>query len=200
MKKAAVVIFILAFAAFGGVQAQSFKLALGGGLTVVDGNKTFNDLDMSTGVNTGFKIKAKIPSSSFKIIGEFRYHYFGSSSEYASSEGTIIKTFYSSSLIAIGAGTEYNFLPGDFSPYVAADIYYASSGDLEAETDGVNTKLAEGTSRMGMGLGAGLEFKLLPAMDVDFSAKYNYYNLSEKPDDADTFNGIAITLNFMFGL
>ncbi len=200
MKKAAIVLFILAFAAFGGVQAQSFKVALGGGLTVVGGNQTFNDLDMFTGVNTGVKVKAKLPSSPFKITGEFRYHYFGSSSEYANSEGALIRTFYSSSLIVIGAGTEYNFLPGDFSPYIAADIYYASSGDLEAETAGVNTKLAEGTTRLGMGLGAGLEFKLLPAMDIDFSAKYNYYDLSVKTDGTDTFNGIAITLNFMFGL
>ncbi|HEX2982978.1 MAG TPA: outer membrane beta-barrel protein [Ignavibacteriales bacterium] len=198
MKKLAIVFAVLAFIGISQSQAQSFKIGVGGGLTLVQSPDYFDDYDMSTGYHFGAKAKLGLPLLPIKITGQIYYNTFsGSVEEYEGPD--LVNVDYSSSMLIVGAGVEYSLIPGPISPYLGADLFLTSFGDLEAETLGQTFTRNSAESRVGLGLGAGLDFKLLPMFDIDIAAKYNFYNLMGQEDEEEAFNAVSLTANFMIG-
>jgi opacity protein-like surface antigen len=195
MKKIAVILFVLAFIGVNNVQAQSFKLGVGGGVTMVQGYEVFDEADMSTGYHFGAKAKLGLPLLPIKFTGQVYYNTFSGSQDL----GFGYSADYSSSLLILGAGAEYSLIPGPISPYLGADVFLSSFGKFKVESPIINGE-DDGYSRMGLGLGAGLDFKLLPMFDIDAAVKYNMYNLVGKEDGEEDFNAVTVTVNFMFGI
>lgn len=198
MRKTAIVLVILAFIGISQAQAQSFKIGVGGGLTLVQGSDLFDAYDMATGYHFGAKAKIGLPLLPIKITGQVYYNTFSGGQDVDPEFTGISHVDVSTNLIILGAGFEYSLIPGPVSPYLGADLFYSSLGKIEYEP--ANPMVTdEADSRMGLGLGAGLDFKLLPMFDIDLAAKYNFYNLVGKEDGEEDFNAVTITANFMFG-
>ncbi len=195
MKKTAIILFVLAFIGVSNVQAQSFKLGVGGGMTMVQGNDAFDAADMSTGYHFGAKAKLGLPLLPVKFTGQVYYNTFSGSQDVFGYNVDV-----STSMLIIGAGAEYSLIPGPVSPYLGLDVFLASAGETKFEAAGLPEQTIEGNSRMGLGLGAGLDFKLLPMFDIDAAVKYNMYNLVGKEDGEEDFNAVTVTVNFMFGI
>ncbi|HEX2982979.1 MAG TPA: outer membrane beta-barrel protein [Ignavibacteriales bacterium] len=199
MKKLAVVFIVFTFMGISQAQAQSVQLGLGGGLTLVQSPDSWDKLDMSTGYHFGAKMKIGLPMSPVKITGQLYYNTF-------SGEPTIEYEGYgsydaeiSTSLLIIGAGVEFELIPGPVSPYFGMDLFVAAPGDMEVKVAGYSETFDGGDSRFGLGLGGGVDFKLAPGFDLDFAAKYNLYNLMGQDDGEEDMNAIALTASIMFG-
>jgi hypothetical protein len=57
--------------------------------------------------------------------------------------------------------------------------------------------LSNGESSTGIGVGAGIYFKLLPIIDLDLSA---HYNMNTLLSDGDALNSTHIRLNVLFSI
>lgn len=199
MKKAFIILFILAFAGISQVQAQSFKVGVGGGLTLIQSPDFFDTYDMATGYHFGAKAKIGLPLLPIKITGQVYYNTFSGTIDEVEGFILPVSVDVSTDLLILGAGFEVSLIPGPIAPYLGADIFLSSIGKFEFEPSNVLLNGSEATSRMGLGFGAGLDFKLLPMFDIDLAAKYNLYNLVGKEDGEEDINAITITANFMFG-
>ncbi len=190
------------------VNAQSLRIGLGGGISKVTGPDDYTNSIVSKNGGLGFdseyllggKAKFGLPIIPLNIVGSVYYHSFD-------GEAKSINTETSASLLSIGIGAEWGIIPGPVSPYVGLDFLINSFGDVEIkDANGKHTE--EIGSRYGIGIGAGVDFKLLPKVDIDLCAKYNFNNLLGKDDkewakalitgDEDNMNTFDITVNFLF--
>lgn len=188
------------------VSAQGIALGLTGGLTMIQGpDGLTNDISeggagFSSAPHFGVKGKLSLPLIPLSITGQVLYSNFTGDGEVSDVSVTSVET--EMSLLILGVGAEYSFVPGPVSPYVAFDLFYSNTGDQEVKetTAGVTkTNTFDGTSRTGIGIGAGFEFGLLPMIDVDIAAKYNINNLIGKEDGEDTFSTINLSATVFFG-
>ena len=90
-----------------------------------------------------------------------------------------------------------SFLPGPVNPYIAAEVLFTSFGETTYTIAGVEQVPVPGTDETGLGLGAGLYFKLLPVVDLDLSLRYNMNTLF---GDGDAMNSTNIRLNILYSI
>ena len=209
-----VVVAVFAFV-FQNVEAKILRFGPTAGMSTVTGADIYTkDLkDGGFGFDTenyfGGKAKLGLPLFPFTITGQAHYvSYKGEGIDYAAippyasmlTEGDGERKF---SLLTMSLGLEKRLLPGPLSPYLAADFLISSFGDAESTIrypGGSTTIKSDGESRYGLGIGAGLDFTLLPTIDVDVSAKYNFNSLFGKEDDEENFNTFNISVSVMFGI
>jgi opacity protein-like surface antigen len=180
-----------------GVQAysQSLKFGAGGGLTMVMSPDSYtNDIaeeGLGFGAEYHFGVKAKLSLPMVPIIpiGYINYHLLASEGESFTGPKDITQN-----LLTVGLGIEYSFLTGPLSPYAGLDLQFNSFGDLEGLTNPI-----PGEARTGLGIGAGLEFSLVPSLNVDVNAKYNMLNLMGKEEGEESLSTVTLTAILLFG-
>ena len=180
----------------GNVHAQLVKVGAGGGLTNVVGpdgytNSISDDgLGFSSGYNLGVIAKLGLPLIPITPRGIFLYNNF------SNEEGGVE---FSQSISSLGLGLQYGFIPipAGIDPYLFLDLMYNNFGDLTTKTSSEETK-DSGVSRFGLQLGVGTEITIIPLINLDVFAGYNWYNLTGKEDGEDTVSAWVLDLFVMF--
>ncbi len=168
---------------------QSIKVGIGGGYTALGGDNDFtaeNVLNLSSGMHYGGKVVVGLPILPIQFTANIFQNSL--SSEVSSLE---IET----SFLSVGLGAEMTLLPGPLQPYLAVELLYTSFGDVIFEN--VNIEQLKLDSKTGLGLGAGVYFKLLPIIDLDLSA---HYNMNTLLSSGDAFNSTHIRLNILYSI
>ena len=163
------------------INAQLFKIGVGGGYTTVNSPDESADL-FGGGAIYGGKVIASLPLLPINITGKVYY------SPYSGEESGIEIT---SSLLSVSLGGEFTLIPGPVKPYLGADLLYSSFGDVEVN----GQKVEDGEGKTGLGLDVGVYFTLLPMIDLDLSYSYYFNSLLSSGDDVNTSN---IVLNILF--
>ncbi len=190
-------------------KAQSIKLGPGGGLTLVQSPEELTKDISEDGAgfgsefHVGLKAKVSFPLLPLTLTGQFYYHLMGASDNFSIASLGNVDAETDLKYWVIGVGGEWTLLPGPISPYIGFDFFNTSSGDFKISVStpaGSQEQTAEGDARWGIGVGAGVEFTLLPTIDVDVVAKYNFNNLLGKEDGEEAFNTITLSANFLFSV
>ncbi|NWG29484.1 MAG: outer membrane beta-barrel protein [Ignavibacteriaceae bacterium] len=199
------IVFLILFPAF--TSAQLVKVGVGGGITqilapdaltkdVPDGGSGY-----STEWNTGVIGKVDLPMISFTPRAFALYHSLSGSGpepphlyKATHEEGEIE---YSQSLLEIGAGVQYNFIPAPlgFDPYLALDLSFNSFGKSKVndiEIDGSDV------SRFGGGIGVGTEVTIIPMINLDLYLSYKMFNLTGKEDGEETISAVTLDAFIIF--
>jgi hypothetical protein len=204
MKKITVILFSVFFilSINTNVHAQLFKIGAGGGLTNVSGPDSWtNDvadggLGFSSEYNYGIIAKVGLPVFPLTPRGFVLFHNLnGSGTPSASSE----EVEYSQSITSVGLGVQYGFIPvpAGFDPYLSLDATFNNFGDLTAKSGSTEEKF-EGGSRVGLQLGVGTEVTIIPLINVDVFAGYNWFNLTGKEDGEETISAFVLDVFLMF--
>jgi len=186
MKKtfAPVLFIMISFFIIGNVQAQSIDLGFGGGLSVVQSPAYYTDVaGFSSEYHIGIKGKLNLPLIPFTPIGFIEYHFFR-----GSQNTPLINGDTKQNILSLGVGGEWSMSPGPLNPYLGLDLEFNHLSDLE--TAGSST--AAGVSRMGLGFGIGVMFKLIPLFNLDVSVKYQMLNLIGKKSGEETIGIINL--------
>jgi hypothetical protein len=199
------IVFLILFPAL--VSAQLVKVGVGGGITqilapdalakdVSDGGSGY-----STEWNTGVIGKVDLPMISFTPRAFVLYHSLSGSGlepphvyKTTHEEGEIE---YSQSLLELGAGIQYNFIPAPlgFDPYLALDLSFNSFGKSkvnDVEIDGSDV------SRFGGGIGIGTEVSIIPMVNLDLYLSYKMFNLTGKEDGEETISAVTLDAFIIF--
>jgi len=193
MKSSKVAVCILIIVAASHFTFSQVKLSLGPsvGLTVPTGDYSGTTIDyyngakygLSSGVNFGAIFKIKLPV--VRIRAGLNY---SSLSNTGNSEADKPNSFVEvkHSLFMISAGPEFSFnVPSSpITPYAGVDLLFTSisgetrfQGVSKVETGTYNMA---GASRLGVGIGAGVEFGFGGKYAVDLSLRYNFINIIGK--------------------
>lgn len=147
-------------------------------------------LNMDNDKHYGLKLKLALPVIN---LSGYAYKY--------SDKGSIQDNFfgqlnYELDYWVLGAGIEMTLLPGPVNPYIAGDLILTTSQDVKL--GGMTLSNLNGTeSKIGVGLGAGVDIKILPIIDLDFNVKYNMHNLIKKEDGELNYNTFNATLSVL---
>ncbi|MEJ2196106.1 MAG: outer membrane beta-barrel protein [Ignavibacteriaceae bacterium] len=179
----------------GNVHAQLVQIGAGGGLTSIVGPDFYtnsisdNGLGFSSGYNLGVIAKVGLPVVPITPRGIFLYNHF------SNSEGGVD---ISQSISSLGLGIQYGFIPipAGVDPYLFLDLMYNNFGEIS----GLGNGSGDGFSRFGLQLGVGTEITILPIINLDVFAGYNWYNLTGKEDGEDTVSAWVLDLFVMFSL
>lgn len=208
MKRILLVLFILIPLSMIHLKAQSLKAGIGGGLNMFTGPDAFtgdapNGMAFNTEYAVGLKAKFGIPLLPLSITGQALYTSLNSKTSFTQG-GSTYNLDYSSSIFTVALGAELSFIPGPVSPYAGVDVMMNSFGDTEVEPQVISgvqyVHKSASYSRFGLGVGAGVEIKLLPMVDIDVSAKYNFNNLIGKETGEGDINSVLVTAHILFGI
>ena len=204
MKKITIILFSVFFilSINTNVHAQLFKIGAGGGLTNVSG-PDFYTKDISEGgrgysseYNYGIIAKLGLPVFPLTPRGFVLIHNLnGSGIPPAGTEE--VET--SQSITSVGLGLEYGFIPvpAGFDPYLSLDATFNNFGDLTVKSGGTEEKF-EGGSRVGLQVGLGTEVTIIPLINLDVFAGYNWFNLTGKEDGEETISAFVLDVFLMF--
>lgn len=179
----------ISFITFQSTRAQGIDIGLGGGLSLVQSPAEYTDAaGFSTEYHIGIKGKLNLPAFPITPIGFVEYHFLnGTMSTAAGNVDT------KQDILSIGVGGELTLLPGPLSPYLGLDLEFNNFGNFEPSGTGIGS-----ASRTGLGIGAGLMFKLLPIINIDLSLKYQMMNLWGKSDGEETIGIINLNAAVFF--
>jgi len=201
MKKITIILFSVFFilSINTKVQAQLFKIGAGGGLTNVSGPDSWTK-DISEGgkgysseYNYGIIAKVGLPVFPLTPRGFVLFHKFnGSGIPPSETEEVEI----SQSITSVGLGVQYGFIPvpAGFDPYISLDATFNNFGDFKIS----DVVLSEGASRVGLQLGLGTEVTIIPLINLDVFAGYNWFNLTGKEDGEKTISAFVLDVFLMF--
>lgn len=197
MKKFILIVFSISIILLtsGNVHAQLVQIGAGGGLTSIVGPDFYKNsisdqgLGFSSGYNLGVLVKVGLPVVPITPRGIFLYNHF------SNSEGTID---YSQTITSLGLGVQYGFIPipAGVDPYLFLDLMYNNLGEIS----GLGNTSGNAHSRFGLQLGVGTEITILPILNLDVFAGYNWYNLTGKENGEDTVSAWVLDLFVMFSL
>ncbi len=195
------------------VNAQSFSIGVGGGLTNVVGSEDFTNniseggLGYSTEWNMGVVVKLGLPLVPITPRAFILYHTLnGSESTTLESltKGTSInqtELTTSQSILSVGLGVQYGFIPipVGVDPYLAIDLMYNNFGEFK-RTRIVNEETFDGFSRFGLGLGVGAEVSIIPVLNIDLLVSYQMMNLVGKKDGETALSTLTVDAFLLFSL
>ena len=196
MKKITIVLFSVFFilSINTKVQAQLVSIGAGGGLTqILSPDYYKNDipdgLGFSSGYNLGIIVKVGLPVIPITPRGFILYH---------TLEGNSNAIENSQSITSVGLGVQYEFIPvpAGFDPYLSLDVTFNNFGDFEGTLP--TDFLAINGSRLGLQLGVGTEITIIPLINLDVFAGYNWFNLTGKEDGEETVSAFVLDLFLMF--
>ena len=162
---------------------------------MVQGDAYTNDisqggLGFSTEYHIGIKGKINLPLLPITPIAFVDYYRL--SGEEAVPQGTIE---ISQSIVSAGAGVEYSLAPGPINPYVTVTVASNSFSKLDVTTPAGYTGAVpsgDGVTRVGAGIGLGLDISIIPSLDVDATVSYNWLNLIGKESGEETVRVINL--------
>jgi hypothetical protein len=189
----------------------SLSGSVGGGLLLPQSSNLKGDIYSiydyplsKTGYDINGKIRLGLPVLPFTIVGIVSYNSLSDNAviPIATTSGNINSKFNKSlSLISVGVGVEYTFLPTPvIKPYIGANavMNFISGKENDANSIIPEAKL-NSTSRLGLDLGVGtlIDIPVLP-FSLDVEAKYRFANITGKKFDSmgypyNGFGGIAQT-------
>ncbi len=197
MKKITIILFSVFFilSINTKVQAQLISIGAGGGLTQVLGpdsykNDISNDgLGFSSEYNIGIIAKVGLPVIPITPRGFILYHTLKGNSEAIEN---------SQSITSVGLGIQYGFIPipAGFDPYLSLDATFNNFGDFEGTPP--TDFMAINGSRVGLQLGLGTEVTIIPLINLDIFAGYNWFNLTGKEDGEETVSTFILDVFLMF--
>ncbi len=195
------------------VNAQSFSIGVGGGLTNVVGSEDFTNkiseggLGYSTEWNMGVVAKIGLPLVPITPRAFILYHSLSGSDniDQALAKGTSINSLdveNSQSLLSVGLGVQYGFIPipVGVDPYLAIDLMYNNFGELEGKTPTETLILNKSLSRFGLGLGVGAEVSIIPMINIDVLVSYQMMNLVGKEDGETALSTLTVDAFLLFSL
>ena len=177
------------------VQAQLVSIGAGGGLTqILSPDYYKNDisdggLGFSSGYNLGIIVKVGLPVIPITPRGFILYH---------TLEGNSNTIENSQSITSVGLGVQYGFIPvpAGFDPYLSLDATFNNFGDFKGTLP--SDLIAINGSRVGLQLGVGTEVTIIPLINLDVFAGYNWFNLTGKEDGEETVSAFVLDLFLMF--
>ena len=176
------------------VQAQLVSIGAGGGLTqILSPDYYKNDipdgLGFSSGYNLGIIAKVGLPVIPITPRGFILYH---------TLEGNSNAIENSQSITSVGLGVQYGFIPvpAGFDPYLSLDATFNNFGDFKGTLP--SDLIAINGSRVGLQLGVGTEVTIIPLINLDVFAGYNWFNLTGKEDGEETVSAFVLDLFLMF--
>lgn len=189
MKPAIIVITLLIILVNAGkTHSQSYSLGPSLGVTIPSGDYSGSTLDyysgtkygLSSGINFGMLFKAGFGRINLRVSGT--YSALSNSGNSEPGQGFIeVKQ----KLLMFSVGPEfYLTLSSPVRPYLGADILITSIGG-ETSFQGV-ARVPSGTydmqtaARIGLGLGAGIEYKFQTKYSLDVGVRFNFLNLIGK--------------------
>ena len=210
MKKITIILFSVFFilSINTKVQAQLISIGVGGGLTQVLGPDSYTDdilnggLGFSSEYNFGVIAKVGLPVIPLAPRVFILYHKMNSAVSFATlSKGNDVSNIaeFSQSILSFGLGVQYGFIPVPvgFDPYLSLDISLNNFGDF-SKIINESEDLTIGFSRFGLQLGLGTEVTIIPMINVDVFAGYNWFNLTGKEDGEETVSAFVLDLFLMF--
>ncbi|MCH7963599.1 MAG: outer membrane beta-barrel protein [Bacteroidetes bacterium] len=209
MKKITIILFSVFFilSINTKVQAQLVSIGVGGGLTQVLGPDSYTDdilnggLGFSSEYNFGIIAKVGLPVIPLAPRVFILYHKMNSAVSFATlSKGNDVSNIaeFSQSILSFGLGVQYGFIPVPvgFDPYLSLDVTFNNFGDFEGTLPA--DLLAVNGSRTGLQLGIGTEVTIIPLINLDVFAGYNWFNLTGKEDGEETVSAFVLDLFLMF--
>ncbi len=196
MKKITIVLFSVFFilSINTKVQAQLVSIGAGGGLTqILSPDYYKNDipdgLGFSSGYNLGIIAKVGLPVIPITPRGFILYH---------TLEGNSNAIENSQSITSVGLGVQYGFIPvpAGFDPYLSLDATFNNFGDFKGTLP--SDLIAINGSRVGLQLGIGTEVTIIPLINLDVFAGYNWFNLTGKEDGEETISAFILDVFLMF--
>jgi len=171
----------------------SLSGSVGGGLLLPQSSNLKGDITSSydyplskTGYDINGKIRLGLPVLPFAIIGTVSYNSLSDNAvlPVATTSGNVDSKFNTSlSLLSVGVGIEYTFLPTPIiKPYIGANVVMNFiSGNEKYDNNIIPEAKLNSTSRLGLDLGVGtlIDIPVLP-FSLDVEAKYRFANLSGK--------------------
>ncbi len=176
---------------------QSIKVGIGGGFTALTGDNTYtpeNASKVSSGIHYGGKLVVGLPLLPIQFTANIYNNPLSVdyTDETTQATGTNETTFLSA-----GIGAEMTLLPGPLQPYLAGELLYTKFGETTTTIADISYTTPAGENGLGIGVGAGLYFKLLPIIDIDLSA---HYNMNTLLSDGDAVNSTHVRLNILFSI
>ena len=187
IKKILFLLLVLSFSV--STMGQSIKVGVGGGYTALTGSNDFtaeDAMNLSSGIHYGGKLVVGLPLLPLQFAANIYNNPL-------SSEIPIVDQIITTetSFLSIGIGGEFTLIPGPVQPYFAGELLYTSFSESKIN----DIVVGEAESKTGVGVGAGLYFKLLPVIDIDLSA---HYNMNALLSSGDGLNTTHVRLNLLF--
>jgi hypothetical protein len=207
MKKITIILFSVFFILLinQNVHAQLFKIGAGGGLTNVSGPDYYTK-DVSEGgngfsseYNYGIIAKVGLPVIPLTPRGFVLFHNLNGSGTIQSSNVDVENSL---TITSVGLGVQYEFIPvpAGFDPYLSLDVTFNNFGDFKAN----DVVSSEGGSRGGIQVGLGTEVTIIPLINLDVFAGYNWFNITGKVDlpfggdSEETVSAFILNIFLMF--
>jgi len=204
MKKITIILFSVFFilSINTNVHAQLFKIGAGGGLTkILSPDYYKNDIPdsgfgFSSGYNLGIIAKVGLPVFPLTPRGFVLFHNLSGSGTAPPNNTSEVE--YLQSITSIGLGLEYGFIPvpAGFDPYLSLDATFNNFGDFKGTLP--SDLIAINGSRVGLQLGVGTEVTIIPLINLDVFAGYNWFNLTGKEDGEETVSAFVLDVFLMF--
>jgi outer membrane protein W len=155
-----------------------------------NGNPDTNTYFMKSGINYGIFVKLPVTKkSNFNIKGGIAFNVFSNSTEYNDTSGSVSINL-TQSILGITLGGEYIFATkkSKFNPFVDAElaVNFFSGKYTEEYVSTTNTLNLNSTVRLGIHVGAGIDYVLHNNIGAVIGAKYGIANLIGKSYEANT--------------
>lgn len=109
-------------------------------------------------------------------------------------KATFKNDLFEREFVSVGIGPEFKLIPGPVQPYLSGEVLFTSYNlDVGIPSSFENDAI-------GLGVGAGIDFQMIPSVDVDLSIKYKFNNLFGKEDGEEAFNTLNIAASFLFSI
>jgi hypothetical protein len=185
------------------VSAQLVKIGAGGGLTQVLEPDYYTDdigeagFGFSTEWNAGIIVKVDLPLLPITPRGFFFYHSLAETGDLPGGSAETSQNIYE-----IGLGVQYNLIsvPVGLDPYLALDLSYNSSSDLEKHYQGIEIgpTIIPGITGVGASVGLGTEVIIVPLINLDLCLSYKMFNLTGKEDGEETISAVTLDAFIIF--
>ncbi len=204
MKK--ILLILTVFLLAGLLQAQTFRIGPSFGLSKQQdlsiGNVSGSDLSLGLDNDMHYGLTAKLDLHAINLTAHiFKGKLSGKESIAIMTNQVDVE--YEADLISAGIGVELTLIPGPVNVYVAGDFLFTFSSNGKAKTSNafgtIETTFDSGSDQ-GLGIGAGIDFKVLPLIDIDLTARYNMNNMFSKEDGEVSWNTIEVTATVLFPL
>lgn len=198
-------ILILLFAA---PAYSQFKFLVGPsvGITLPEADYSGTTIDyysgvkygLSSGINVGAILKARLPILSIRVAANYSA-LSNTGVATSSNPGSYIEVKQKLFMISAGPEFYFNIPASPIKPYAGLDLLLSSISG-ETTFQGVprvstGTYSMSTTSRLGIGLGAGVEFGIGKTISLDLGLRYNMINLfgkSYEGGDSRIFSYLAL--------
>jgi len=155
-----------------------------------------------------FLLKYQVPNSNFRFKGGFNYSSIkgiGTITDTNPNRNSVpIVVETENQLRTLILGFEYVVKDSIFTPYLGLDLLVGIFGDADIyrqTKSGERTReIYQGKTRIGLGINAGVGYKLIPGIELDLNLLYGSLNLLGKEDFEYSIVTTDLTVSVLFVL